>query len=131
MLKYKKASRIGLRFPTTKGFLSVEQVWSLPQKDLEHAIKKTHEEIKKEGVTDDDLSFLAETAVKSEETELNELRFEILKDIYQTKKAEAEALSSEREKKAYNKKILDIIAKKEEEDLNNLSVEDLRKKLIE
>lgn len=130
MLKYKKASRIGLRFPTNKGFLSVEQVWNLPQKDLEHAIKKIHEEIKKEGVTDD-LSFLAETAVKSEETELNELRFEILKDVYQTKKAEAEALSSEREKKAYNKKILDIIAKKEEEDLNNLSVEDLRKKLIE
>ncbi len=130
MLKYKKASRIGLRFPTNKGFLSVEQVWNLSQKDLEHAIKKIHEEIKKEGVTDDDLSFLAETAVKSEETELNELRFEILKDVYQTKKAEAEALSSEREKKA-NKKILDIIAKKEEEDLNNLSVEDLRKKLIE
>lgn len=127
---YKKASRLGLRIPTHKGNLSVEQLWTLNLKDLEIVIRNINGLLKKENETNDSLSFLGTTTGKTREEEENELRFEILKDIYTTKKAEADEAISEKEKKEYNKKILDIIAKKEDEALENLSAEELKAKLI-
>ena len=58
---YKKASIKKLRFTTTKGNLSVEQLWGLTMTELKTLIKSLHKLIKKE--TDDDLAFLEEDKV--------------------------------------------------------------------
>ncbi len=109
---YKEASRLKLRFATSKGSLSVEQVWELSLTDLTNCVRAVKKLLKK--TDDDDLSFLDST-IAVDKTE--QLRFDILKDVYLTKKADADALKTARETKEHNQKILALIADKQEESL--------------
>ena len=124
MEMYKQASKLGLRILTSKGMLSVEQLWQLSQVDLSNAIKAVKKVLKK--TDDDELSFLEDTKVVDVE---NQLRFDILKDVYLTKKAEAEAIKDAAEIKQHNQKILALIAEKQEGKLRDMSVEELEKLL--
>ena len=77
-----------------------------------------------------ELDFLEEDTMESVLDELNsdeKLCFDILVDVYKTKRAEARASKEESEKKAYNKRIDEIIAQKQEEHLHSLSIEELEK----
>jgi len=117
---YKKANQLKLRFSTNKGILSVEQLWDLSQVDLSNVIKAVKKVLKK--TDDDELSFLEDTKVVDVE---NQLKFDILKDVYLSKKKEAEELRNAAENKAYNQKILSLIAEKQEEGLRGKSIEEL------
>lgn len=120
---YKKASKLKLRFQTQKGNLSVEQLWDLSLEDLKVEVKKQYEINKENAVDGDpDLEFLGEGKVDSKEV----LKFEILKDIYVTKKTEKENSILEAEKRIKNKRIMEIIAKKQDEDLQGKSIEELQ-----
>lgn len=121
---FKQASKLGLRFQTNKGILSVEQLWQLGQTDLSNAIKAVKKVLKKND--DDELSFLEDTKVVDIE---NQLRFDILKDVYLTKKKDAEELRNAAESKAHNQKILSLIAEKQEGKLKEMSIEELEKLL--
>ena len=126
---YKKAARLKLRFDTPKGALSVEQLFDLTMTELSSLIKKTNAIVKKEkSAEDDDLAFLEG---KDNVESLNSLRFEILKDIYLTKKQEREDAAIDLDKKQKRQRIAEIIQKKEDEALENLSIEELKKKLEE
>lgn len=118
---YKQASKLGLRVLTGKGNLSVEQLWDLSQIDLSNAIKAVKKVLKK--TDDDELSFLEDAKVVDVE---NQLRFDILKDVYLTKKKEAEELRTAKEVNARNKKIIEIIAEKEEGALKDKSIDELK-----
>ena len=125
MSNYKQASRLGLRFQTSKGLLSVEQLWQLGVTDLSNAIKAVKKILK---VTDDDdLSFLIDS--KGVVDVENQLRFDILKDIYVTRKEDNAAIRDQALIKEHNQKILELIAEKKEGDLKGLSVEELEKLL--
>lgn len=119
---YKKAAQIKLRFATSVGNLSTEQLWDLNQTQLSNAIKAVKKILKKSD--DDELSFLEESKIVDVE---NQLRFDILKDIYLTKKADSEALRDAAEIKAHNQKIDALIAEKQEGKLREMSIEDLEK----
>ncbi len=121
---FKQASKLKLRFQTSKGLLSAEQLWDLTLTDLSNAIKAVKKLLKKSD--DDELSFLSEGNTVDVESQL---RFDILKDVYLTKKAEAEALRTAAETKAHNQKILSLIAEKQEGKLKDMSIEDLEKLL--
>lgn len=121
---YKEASRLKLRFATDRGPLSVDQIWDLPMAALAAGIKNVKKVLKKND--DDDLAFLEEGAVADVE---NELRFNILKDVYVTKKKENEEARTASENKAHNQKILGLIAQKRDEKLNSMSEEELEKLL--
>lgn len=118
---YKQASKLGLRIQTNKGLLAVEQLWQLSQSDLSNAIKAVKKVLVKND--DNELSFLENTKVVDIE---NQLRFDILKDVYLTKKSEAEAIRNEAETKAHNQKILALIAEKQEGKLRDMSEEELK-----
>lgn len=124
---YKEASREKLRFSTQKGLLSVEQLWDLRLAPLATIVRNLKKELKKDN--DDDLSFLDENSKPVDA--ILELKFKIAKDIYLVKKGERDALASEAEKKAHNQKILELIAKKQEESLQGKSVEELEALLQE
>ena len=125
MSNYKQASRLGLRFQTSKGLLTVEQLWQLGVTDLSNAIKAVKKILK---VTDDDdLSFLIDS--KGVVDVENQLRFDILKDIYVTRKEDNAAIRDQALIKEHNQKILELIAEKKEGDLKGLSVEELEKLL--
>lgn len=117
---YKQASKLALRFPSNVGNLSVEQLWNLNLTQLSNAIKAVKKVLKKDN--DDELSFLEDT--KSVDVE-NQLRFDILKDVYLTKKAEMVELRTTAERKAHNEKILALIAEKKDGELQGKSIEEL------
>lgn len=125
---YKKASKKKLRFNTNRGVLSVEMLWDLPKEEIRELVIKAREAAKKSSgqVSDAELSFL--DAPKAKATD-DELRFEILKDIYLTKKNTEEKALKKAEIKANNKKVLELIARKQDEALEKKSIKELEKML--
>lgn len=122
---YKIASRNKLRIATNRGNLSVEQLWDLSKDEIGElaiAIRKRISE--KRGVTgDSELDFLKPSASK-EET-LDELTFRILKDIYTTKQTEEETAHRRAAAHENNRRILELIARKQDEALEDKSIEEL------
>lgn len=125
---YKKASKKKIRFNTNRGVLSVEMLWDLPKEEIRELVIKAREAAKKSSgqVSDAELSFL--DAPKAKATD-DELRFEILKDIYLTKKNAEEKALKKAEIKANNKKVLELIARKQDEALEKKSIKELEKML--
>lgn len=121
MEMYKEASKIGLRFQTTQGSLTVEQLWSLSLSKLSLAVKALKKQMK--GDDDDELSFLDETKIVDRE---KQLQFEILKDIYITKKQEADAEKNAVAMKEHNQYILSLIKTKQDQELANKSIDELK-----
>lgn len=126
---FKKASKKKLRFSTNRGVLSVEQLWDLSKDEIRQLVIKAREAAKKSSgeVTDSELSFL-DSPSKIKATD-DELRFEILKDIYLTKKSAEEKAQKKAEVKASNKKLLELIARKQDEALEKKSIKELEKML--
>ena len=121
---FKQASKMKLRFETSRGILSAEQLWDLKQSTLSTSIKHVKEILKK--ANDDDLAFLVDEQVVDVE---NQLRFDILKDVYLSKKKEAEERRNAANIKEHNEKILSIIADKQDDSLKDMSIEELQSQL--
>ena len=121
MEMYKQAAILGLRVQTTKGLLSVDQLWTLKLKDLSDSLKALKKNSTK--TSDSELDFLEET---TKIDVISELAFEIMKDVYLTKREEAKRVKEDAEVKAYNQKIIEIIARKQDQDLENKSLEELQ-----
>lgn len=117
---FQKASRLKLRFQTSKGFLTVEDLWDLSLQNLNNLAKSLKRELKAELEED----FLEE---KTEADTITKLKFDIVLEILSIKKEEAKSASEAVAIKQHNQKILGLIAKKQEADLENLSVEELEK----
>lgn len=121
-----KACQLELRFHTRKGNLNLEQLFSISLADLSDAIKNSHKILKESSLVDD-LSFLDNTF--NEVNPLEQLRFEVMKEVYQMRKSLADAQKVASETKAHNNKINAIIAQKQDNELAGMSVEDLKKLL--
>lgn len=123
---FEKASRKKLRFETLKGNLTAEDLWDLPLLtrgnglSLDNIAKGLNKQIKE---ADED-SFVVE---KSTANTTLELKFDIVKYIIKVKLEEKEIRENLLAKKAQKEKILSIISKKEDESLENTSLEDLKK----
>ena len=125
---YKKASKKKLRFSTNRGVLSVEQLWDLSKEEIRHLVIIARNIAKKSSeVNDSELSFL-DSPAKTKATD-DDLRFEILKDIYLTKKSAEEKAQKKAEIKRNNQKLLDLIARKQDEALEKKSIKELEKML--
>lgn len=121
---YKVASKMKLRFATVKGNLSVEDLWDLNLVALDKLAVAIDDEISKSPRK----SFIAET---TPENEVAKLKLNILKDIIETKMKEKNDKESEKRKQSERNRLLEILAKKEEASLENLSIEELKKKIAE
>jgi len=125
MNNFQQASKLKLRFNTPKGLLSTEQLWDLTLVDLTTSIKASKKLLNK--TEDNDLSFLEITTTVADQIE--QLRFEILKEVYLTKKADNEAIRTAKENKEHNQKIMQLIEQKKDDKLSGLSIEELEKML--
>ncbi len=123
---YKQAALLKLRFETSKGNLTAEQLFDLSMSDLSNAIRKVNAQLKKEKAEDDELAFLE--GVDVVETQ-NSLRFKILKDVYLTKKEARDAAVIDFEKKQRKQRIAEIIAAKKDAALAEKSIEELENML--
>lgn len=127
---YKQASQLKLRFDSNKGVLAVENLWDLSKEELAQMAKKLRKRIKDLSKSDDEeLAFLDEkvSKVMTEDT----LRFNIIKDVYQTKAASEKESLEASQKKQKNQKILELIARKQDEELAGKSIEELQAMLEE
>ena len=121
---YKQAVILDLKFQTPKGLLIPQQLYQLTMTDLTISIKAVKKILKKND--DDELSFLEDAKTVDVE---NQLRFDILKDVYLTKKQKLDEARNAAEVKAHNQKILTLIAEKKDENLRNMPLEELEKML--
>lgn len=125
MSNFKSATRQKLRFNTSKGMLSTEQMWDLGITFLAGIVRNLKKELNKD--SDDELAFLDDTSAPVDETV--ELRFNIVKEIYLAKKSERDSIKTEAAKKEHNQKILAEIARRKEESITKVSDEELEKML--
>ena len=128
---YVKAIRQKLRFQSTKGALTVEQLWDLPLSSTTGAVNldtlaiETLNRLENVPVT----SFVRTAPVLTKDQEDDTLRLEILKDIISIKQAE-NALKLQQQAKADEKrKLLGLLAKKQEESLEGLTEAEILKRL--
>lgn len=112
------ATRKKYRFPF-RGLVSVEDLWDLTPEQLDTVYKVLNKEVKVEGED----SLLTQNA--TDETTANMI--EIVKHIFHTKKEEANARKLAAENAAKKKRVLEVIAQKQDESLLKMSLDDLQK----
>ena len=120
---FEYAVRNKVRFPF-KGMISVEDLWDLSLANLDSIYKTLNKQVKQ---SEEESLLTTKTSV---DTEL-EVQIAIVKYIVAVKLEEQEAREKAAAKKAQKQKIMSIIATKEDEALQNSSVDDLRKMLDE
>lgn len=120
---FEYAVRNKIRFPF-KGMISVEDLWDLSVTNLDSIYKTLNNQVKQ---SEEESLLTTKTSV---DTEL-EVQIAIVKHIVSVKLEEREAREKAAAKKAQKQKIMSIIATKEDEALQNSSVDDLRKMLDE
>ena len=112
------ALRNKVRFPY-KGMISVEDLYDLSARELDSVFKTLNAQVKKS----QEESLLA---TKTKEDETLSVQIEIVKYIFNTKLAEAEAAKQSRELKEKKQMLLGLIAEKENEELKNKSADELK-----
>ena len=117
------ATRNKLRFPF-RGQISVEDLWDLSVENLDSVYKTLNSQVKKAK----EKSLLN---TKSREDEIIEMQIEIVKYIVSVKQDEAAKKVAAKEKKARKQRILEVLAAKEDADLQNKSPEELQAMLSE
>ena len=121
---FEKATRLKLRFDTTKGPLSVEDLWDLPLSgnglNLDKIAMTLSRQLKEESTE----SFVLKT---SRSTTVLQLKFDIAKRIIDVRLAEIELAKAKAEARAKKDKILEIIERKQDQALEGQPLEDLLK----
>jgi len=120
---FEKAVRMKLRFDY-RGLCSVEDLWDLSVKQLDTIYKKLNSEAKAQK----EESLLEE---RTEEHSILDLKINLVKHIVEVKLAEKKAREDALEKMEMKNKILRIKAKKQDESLENLTIEELDKMMDE
>jgi hypothetical protein len=128
---YKKAFREKLRFNIGQGVWSTEALFEISMSNLKKVVEVTHKQLKElSKAEDDDLAFLeSEVPTENKELELAKLRFEIAKDVYVTRRDERTAASEDAKNAAEIKHLEEVLARRKEQELENLSSEELEKKI--
>ena len=119
---FKKATRLKLRFETSRGVLTTEDLWDLPLQELNTIAKSLNKTLK--SIEEED--FLEEI---NNEDKITKMQFDIVKHILDTKKDESNAMKDAAAKKIEKEKLLAILAKKQDSCLENLSEAELKKKI--
>lgn len=120
--KFINASRRKYRF-NYKGQITTEDLWDLPMSALDSIYKSLRAEAK---ASDEEESLLA--ANTKTDTELDE-KIDIIRYIVSCKMKEADERKAAAEQAQKRQKILDLIDRKQNEALENLSVEELTRML--
>ena len=120
---FEYATRNKVRFPF-KGLISVEDLWDLSLTNLDSIYKTLNKQVKQ---SEEESLLNTRTTVDKE----LDVQIAIVKHIVAVKLAEQEAREKASAKKAQKQKIMAIIASKQDEALQNSSVEDLQKMLDE
>lgn len=119
---FEAATRKKLRFPTTRGAVSIEDLWDLSLEELNGVAKKLNKELKDS----------AEESFIGKKTNANvqlQLHFDVTLSIINTRLAEEEKKKNAIERKIKRDKILSLIADKQDSALARKSIASLETEL--
>jgi hypothetical protein len=125
---FEQASRIKLRFPSTRGDLMAEHLWDLPLSsksgaDLDTVAKSVNAALKE--CTEE--SFVATSTSPAQA--LHTLRLEIVKHIIAVRLDENKAKLEAADKAAKKARLLDALARKQDASLEAMSEDEIRAQL--
>jgi len=126
---FEKASRLKIRFASSKGQLSIEDLWDLPlfssrDTSLDDIAKALNRQLK----AAEEESFVTKASISDE---IIMLKFNIVKHIIAIRLEEIDVAEKAKATRAKKQQIMAIIANKESDALLNNSLEDLQKMLEE
>lgn len=119
---FELASRKKYRFPY-KGLISVEDLWDLNVTQLDSVFMALNREVQ----NSEEESLLTTFAADADLI----AKIEIVKYIFAVKQSEAEERANEAARAAKKQKILEILERKQNDSLQNMSEDELRKMLNE
>lgn len=130
MSLFEKASRAQLRFQAQRGILMVEDLWSLPLNQLDDIAKSLNKQVRAQA---EEESFIPASKSTKATTEANNtaLAFEIVKHIINVKVQERDERATAAERAEKKQKLLALLAKRDEADLESKSREDLEKMIAD
>ncbi|WP_303982203.1 hypothetical protein [Niallia circulans] len=120
---FEVATRTKMRF-SFRGLISLEDLWDLSVRDLDLIFKGLNSELKK--VTEESL-----LDTKTKEDKDLETKIEIVKYIVKVKLEEEDTRLKAKAQKEQKQKILEILSTKQDESLQNKSVDELKAMLEE
>lgn len=125
---YKYAAQNGLRFPSIRGELLVEQLFDLPLTsvngfNLDNVAKDVNAELKACG----EESFVSTTA--NPQQKVLEIALDIVKDVIATKQAISAKALDRQHRTEERRRLLDAIAAKKDQVLSAASMDELEKQL--
>lgn len=122
---FKMASQMKFRYPY-KGMITTEDLWDLSIEQLDIVYKNLNKELK---ALDGDSLIASKSA--DEGVKANELKnkIEIVKYIFTSKKQAAELHRMAADNAAKRQRILEVLAQKQANELQNMSEEELKKML--
>lgn len=120
---FEMATRSKMRFPSTKGELSVEDLWDLSDKDLDMVYKN----LKDKEVKSSEESLLDDANVDPKLT----AAIGIVKYIFTTKRNERLEEKELIDKKRNQQLYIDALSRRKLKDIDNMSVEELEAKIAE
>lgn len=115
---FEAATKEKYRFPF-KGMISVEDLWDLKLQYLDSVFKALNKQKKQ----NDEESLLQ---VKTAEDQELDNKIQIVKYIVKFKQEEIEERLQAKDKKEYNQKLLELIERKQNEELAGKSIEELQ-----
>lgn len=136
MNMFELATRKKLRFPSSKGELTVEQLWDLPliagssvtrdvKCDLDTVARSVNAELR--GVTEETF-----VSVKPDPRKADlETKLEIVKHVIASKIADADAAKTAKDRAEKRRKLVDALAAKDDQALTSMSREEILKQLAE
>lgn len=127
---FERATRQKLRYESPRGFLTTEDLWDLSLNrgavNLNDLAKDLNRRLKEVGEED----FVEASKPNAELAEL-QLKFELVKYVIAVKLQEREAAEQARLKAERKQKILDVLARKQDQELEGATREELEKMLTE
>jgi hypothetical protein len=126
MDNFEAACRLKLRFETSQGQLSVEELFDLSLQSLDTIAKKVNKQLRDEG----EESFIPVKNTSKKATH-NNLRLEILQYIINSKVQEQEERKSRTERLATISRLRELAERKADEQLASKSLEEIQKEIAE
>jgi hypothetical protein len=125
---FEYATRNKIRFASSRGELSVEQLWDVPLRssngfDLNAVAKTASKELK--AITEENF---VETARTAEHTR-REIALTLVKHVIETRLGEEKAAATRAERAQEKAKLLAILAEKQDGKLSELSEKELQKRI--
>lgn len=127
MSMFEVASREKIRFESSKGMLTVENLWDLPLQskngdDLDSVAKQVNKDLKE---TEEE-SFVNPSTKKNVDAQL---KLDIVKHIIKVRLDENKAKLEAQEKSARRKLLLEALQNKQQQNIMNMSEEQIKQEL--